>query len=104
MTDIEPKIMEAFLDFLFTGHLEELLTCELMIVADRYDVKALANACAPHIVEKLTVENAIQMLTIADNFKLEFLTEEALMFCFQNRKAFIGTDDWDKVKEIMRKE
>lgn len=77
--DIDSKTMMEFLRFVYTGtaYIDEIEK-ELFYAAHKYDVSKLKRICELSLLEKLSVENAMEILILADLFDANELEEECL--------------------------
>lgn len=100
ITDIEPEIFKLMLRFIYSRQLdcqdtEELL--KLITVADKYEVRSLVSLCGYRISNKLTVDNAIEALVIADCVRDNHFKEECITFIINNRKKVTETENFKNI-------
>lgn len=97
--DLEPKILEALLNYIYTTDVPNLsqLAIDLLFVAQKYDLVSLYNACIDSMVGNLTFSNAIKMLIFADKHQLEKLKKNSISFINQNGKRIFESEDWTKL-------
>lgn len=86
ITDIRYDILQQLLFFLQTGYLSEnaqtdtKVACELIIAAEKYDLKDLKLICEGHVIKNTTKENVAEHLKFARLNNATVLLEYALDF------------------------
>lgn len=93
--DVEPKVAGWFLDFLYSDTIAEDVweddeaVCHLLAVAHEYDVTSLLRRCEARISSRLTAENAIERLMMADRLGIPGLRGTVLQYicCSRARLA-----------------
>uniref|UniRef100_A0A0A9YU46 Speckle-type POZ protein n=1 Tax=Lygus hesperus TaxID=30085 RepID=A0A0A9YU46_LYGHE len=102
----EPEVFRKLVEFMYTGVVEglESCACDLLKVADMYDVRLLKLMCEEHIISTLTVANAFEMFAFADLHNAEVLREKVRNFIMnpahipdfiRNRESFELTSHTD---------
>lgn len=103
--EADPMALKAFINFLYTSTIEEKdmeLTPDLLVLANRYDVDSLKQRCTAALTGNLSVENAAQVLGIADSSGANDLKEQVLRFVSQNAIAVVETNDFKQLSpELM---
>jgi speckle-type POZ protein len=66
--DINSKTMRELLHFMYSGEVENLdeIANDLIFAAEKYEIKQLKVLCIDQIITKLTEENVVDALIIAD--------------------------------------
>jgi BTB/POZ domain len=88
--DMDPAVFQKMLKFIYTTecdvgeHAEELL-----MAADRYDVKDLKEFCEEELMSKLTVDNAVRMLILSDKCQAMMLKNATTQFINGNGKQVL---------------
>ena len=98
--DADPRVVELMIHFIYTNRLPEGATCstELLLIADRFNLKGLIKLCEARLAKSLTLSNAIGILDVADEVADAFsLKMDAIEFVSKNLPALIGTKDWNWV-------
>ena len=85
----DSKTMEKFLQFLYTNNTSP--DCQLLLLADRYQVDPLVNYCIENIAMKVSHENAMEVFYAAF-----LISNEALM---KNAISYISYIQIEKMKE-----
>ncbi|XP_065209093.1 speckle-type POZ protein-like isoform X2 [Planococcus citri] len=80
--DIEPDTFEEMLRYIYTGKSKNLgtLAFELLPVAEKYDIKDLKIDCEQALFEKLSRENVVKILILADMHNADQLRTQTLQF------------------------
>ena len=76
-----------------------LLFCiyRLLLIADKYNIETLVQFCQEELSQSLSLANALQILELSEQVKVDHLRAETLAFVANNRKSLIGTDKWKDV-------
>ncbi|XP_065205342.1 speckle-type POZ protein-like [Planococcus citri] len=100
--DIDEKVVSEMLQFIYTGKCEKLaeLATGLLAAADKYDLNRLKMICANELYEKLSVENAASILTLADMHSVKELKDEVIKFIVSKRTEVLNTDGWKSIQNI----
>jgi BTB/POZ domain len=71
--DMDSDVFEAFLRYLYTGQVDKLdgIFMDLFAAADKYDVAPLREICIRHMATNISVDNAIDVLTLAERHTIE---------------------------------
>lgn len=98
--DCDPECFEKFLEFLYTGKLEELSSqnaLHLYETSDKYDVRELKTFCVEFLIQNLTVENLCDIVIFADKCDDSKLSSAAQDFFNENLKDILRTSEWDSL-------
>ncbi|XP_065209115.1 speckle-type POZ protein B-like [Planococcus citri] len=98
--DIQQDIFEEMLYYIYTGTTRNLdeLAFELIPVTDKYDLDELKNMCEQVMFNKLSLENAAEILMLADMHRAEELKAQTLQFIKRRSfsfKDFKNSDVWN---------
>jgi len=65
--DVPLHLMKEILRFVYTDKVEDMEknAVQLLILADKYDIEDLAVVCENYLLEKLTVQNAMEMFDLS---------------------------------------
>jgi BTB/POZ domain len=94
--DIESDVFEVFLRFLYSGNVDQLdeMFTDLFPVADKYDVQPLRKICIRHMADNISVENAVEVLALAERHSIEPSKSLALQFIKMNFADVVKPDSW----------
>ena len=111
---IEEATYEAFhavITYLVTGCLEVRkyfrIIPDILVLADRYLVENLREFCISHMARRVSIETALDYLSLADRFSFRELRKTALQFAAKNFKTLCHDDRFaalggELLAEIMR--
>ncbi|XP_065205310.1 speckle-type POZ protein B-like isoform X20 [Planococcus citri] len=94
--DINEAVVEGMLKYIYTGKCDDLdeLAEGLLAAADKYDLGRLKIMCAKKLINGLSVENAANVLILADMHHHEDLKREATIFIAANFPQVLNTAAW----------
>lgn len=96
LLDIEPDILEKFLEFMYTGNTnvnyEEVSS--LLNVSEKYQVLDAKEMCLSILECNISNTKAVEILLIADKFNLSHLKSTVLKFINENAVEIIWSDTW----------
>ena len=97
--DISAHIMERLIIFIYTDELKHKdISVDLLVAADRYDVKDLVNLCVKHIESIIDTKNAMEIAFTAYMVEHEHLLQKASQFLINNAGAIKKPERWDQIK------
>jgi len=100
--EVSPEAVESMLKYIYSGEIpddEELLTLDLLNIAEMYLLDPLKEACLKSLVERLEVSTCISTFIMADRY-LPIggnLREKVIMFMRCKGEEVVGMKDWDKL-------
>uniref|UniRef100_A0A8D8DND2 Speckle-type POZ protein n=2 Tax=Culex pipiens TaxID=7175 RepID=A0A8D8DND2_CULPI len=96
--DIEPRVFQQVLRFIYTGVVKNLdhMACELLAAADKYALGHLRTICEENLGSTLSVESATKTLYLADLHHADQLKQQAIRFIAGNIKV-IQKEDWKSI-------
>ena len=100
--DTDPDTMEKLLKFIYTNEIKnEEIDCRLLMLADKYNIKALVKICFENLEANLNVENVMEITYVAYLTNNQKLIDAASNFIFHNRgsKQIKKCAFWDELKE-----
>ena len=74
-------------------------TEELFITSDKHDIPELKEFCEENLQNKLTLDNAVQLLVWSDTYKAKNLKESALVFVNKNAIELVKKPSWNDLVE-----
>jgi len=94
--DVKPRTVAEMLNFMYTGDISvdemEEISCDLLRVADMYELDDLKEMCEEKLVCNLSVENSIESLVLGDSHNASKLKKMALDLVTKNMKKIVDTD------------
>jgi len=104
--DCKPEAMRNFLHFLYHAKLESYdHAAKLLELAEQYQVATLKKMCEAHLITKVTKDNAMEMLDLANLHSSDQLKQKAFdVVRLEILEAFFSVpDDFkNKVKELQK--
>jgi len=99
--DIAPDIFEALLRFIYTDRVDlaQVDVQDLLVAANKYMIPLLKLECQKFLTERLTTENCVGMLALADLHNCVHLKRSALHFIRLHRDVIIQSDGWKNLKQ-----
>ncbi|KAL0459063.1 UNVERIFIED_CONTAM: BTB/POZ and MATH domain-containing protein 4 [Sesamum latifolium] len=113
--DMEPKVFEAMLQFIYRDELVEdelvassssssplitdTITAKLLAAADRYDLARLRRVCESRLCKDISVNSVSQTLALAERFHAAELKAICLRFAAENLAAVMRSDGFEYLKE-----
>ena len=98
INDASAQNMKAFLKFLYKDEIKaEDINCDLLRLADKYNVNRLVNICLKHLQETIDVNNVVEITFTAYLISKDKLLQSASNFIFENRGSIKKCDLWDQI-------
>ena len=96
--DISAGTMSQFIKFLYTDELNsEDIDVNLLIAANKYDLKRLVNICVKHLGSIIEVTNVMEITFTAYLIDNDQLLQKASKFISNNIGAIKKPDQWDQI-------
>ncbi|XP_021000324.2 uncharacterized protein [Parasteatoda tepidariorum] len=98
--DIRAEIMNDLLLYLYSGATKTHDfddACDLYYAADKYEVLSLRDACKRDLLVHLKVDNACQMLSLANRHGDESFKENILKFIKENFKTVVKMESFEEL-------
>lgn len=101
ITDVRYEVLQEFFRFIYTGKVDKLMemVCELLIAAEKYDIKALKELCEETMCAELSEQNAIRYLDLAISNNAEKLQENTINFISLHLEDFIDDPEYEILHE-----
>lgn len=82
IVDVSYEIFKEVIHYIYTEEIPMLneLAYELLQAADKYELNDLKSRCEHNLIEKLSVENAVQLLILANRHNIPGLKASVLKF------------------------
>lgn len=98
--DIESKIFKLLLRFIYCGKIGSIEANELqklILAADKYSVENLVNICGNRLFSKLSIENAVHTLMIADLVRINYLKKNCIDLILKYKDKVIETEGYKEM-------
>ena len=99
ITDISAQVFEALIQYMYTGKIGKSLiniVHDLLIAADKYNVKGLKKLCEGTIIDGLNIDNCINTLLNYELFSL-IIKKKAIEKIINNFNLIIKKEGWTKL-------
>ncbi|XP_063537326.1 speckle-type POZ protein B-like isoform X1 [Cydia strobilella] len=100
--DVMKEDLQCILEFIYTGTVSDLENSNwfnLLMYADKYDLKGLRELSEHALAQQLTVDNVLEVLIVADMSNSEDLKTAALKFIKKNPSA-LQTSTFKEIKNV----
>lgn len=97
ISDIPDDVLKELVSFMYTGTVtikDSKLARNLYITADKYSVMGLKKLCS-EVLQKMTPDNVLDMLAMADLLEDATLKQAALDFIAMNYSQLKKSKDWE---------
>ncbi|XP_057318520.1 speckle-type POZ protein B-like [Microplitis mediator] len=96
--DIEPEIFNKMLKFIYTDEIDNL-DADLLEAADKYQLLKLKSLCEESLSKTASINNAIDLMILADLHNSNQLLEYMLEFIVKNIGDVIATSEYKILEE-----
>ena len=98
MVDFDKETVENFLEYIYDKENLDLddFTPQLLLIAEKYNVKELLEECEQALRRSLDSENIFEILKVAFLVNQKFLMETVREFLFENPSNFIR-NEWTQL-------
>lgn len=90
LVDVNSDDLRCMLEFIYTGTVKDLDNVDfvnVLMLADRFNLKGLSELAQYALAKQITVENALDIFIIADMYDSEALKNATLKFIKKNNKS-----------------
>lgn len=107
--DFDDEVIQELLRYIYCGRIENIeeLSSSLLKAADKYLLEGLKIMCLENMCEAVTFKNAIELLCLATNYKVDFLKSRLFNIVVYNIKYIDKSNlvhlDESVVREILLK-
>ncbi|OVA16155.1 BTB/POZ-like [Macleaya cordata] len=101
ISDVSYNVLRSFIHYLYTAEvpLTEPMACDLLVLAERYQVKHLKSYCEKFMTSKVNGENAIVSFAFANQHNAKHLLEASLSVVMDNMDKLTKQDDYKDLVE-----
>jgi hypothetical protein len=87
------------LRYIYTGKVDksDTMAPELMAAAEKYQLEQLKNICEGTLIDGLSVDNAVDLLIMADTYSAAMLKNKTLDFISSHKTEVRQTVKWKKL-------
>ncbi|XP_063089624.1 speckle-type POZ protein-like [Cavia porcellus] len=96
ISDMDPEVFKEMIYFMYTGKAPNLgiMATELLEAASRFGLERLKLMCENHLCSNLSVENAVEILILADLHSAPQLKTRTLDFINFHVSDILETSEW----------
>ncbi|XP_074272585.1 BTB/POZ domain-containing protein At4g08455 [Silene latifolia] len=101
ISDVSYDALRSFVNYLYTGEacLDEQMGYDLLVLAEKYEVKHLKTYCERFLVSKLNWDNAVASFSFAHQHNAKQLLESALSMITDNMDNLTKTEEYTHLVE-----
>ncbi|EEF42082.1 BTB/POZ domain-containing protein At4g08455 [Ricinus communis] len=103
ISDVSYDALRMFINYLYTAEacLDEQMACDLLVLAEKYQVKHLKAYCEKFLVSKLNWNNSVPSYAFAHLHNAKHMTEAALSLITDNMDKLTKREEY---KELVEKD
>lgn len=96
ISDVSYNVLEVFVNYLYTAEaeLDEQMACDLLVMAEKYEVKHMKEYCEKFMISRLTWDNSISCLVFAHQQHAKRLFDAALLIIVDNINKIHKNDEY----------
>ncbi|UYV69721.1 SPOPL [Cordylochernes scorpioides] len=101
IVDAEPMVFEELLRYIYTGKAPNLegMAAKLMEAADKYGLERLKTLCEVYLGSNLTVDNAAEVLVLADMQNAQRLKSFAIYYINTHSLDVVDSQGWKDIRD-----
>lgn len=101
ISDVSYDALRAFVNYLYTAEasLDNQMACNLLVLAEKYQVKHLKTYCEKYLIAKLNSEKAIANFAFAHQYNAKQLLDAALGVILDNMDNLTTNEDYMELVE-----
>jgi len=97
--DVKPEVMETMLFFIYHDEIQDKMkiNSELLLAADKYNIRGLLDVCANYLEVNLSLENGLDVMVAAYLTNQTSLFGVASNFVCENKGQLVKSDFWNEM-------
>ena len=101
IVDFKAKTVAKMVYFMYHDNLinKENMDSDLLILAEKYNIRGLMNYCVKYFEENLSLENALDVLVSSHLTNQKRLFDAATKFAYENKGLLVKTESWKELLE-----
>ena len=101
IVDFKAKTVAEMVYFMYHDCVmnEENMDPNLLLLAEKYNVRGLMNYCVDYFEENLSLENALDVLVSSHLTNQKRLFDVATKFAIENKGLLVKTESWKELLE-----
>ncbi|GAB4844119.1 hypothetical protein Ancab_037426 [Ancistrocladus abbreviatus] len=99
ISDVSYEALRAFVNYLYSAEacLDEQMACDLLVLADKYQVKHLKSHCEKFLVSKLNWDTSVTSFAFAHQHNAGLLLDAALSIITDNMDKLTKTEEYSQL-------
>eukprot|EP00252_Welwitschia_mirabilis_P002311 TRINITY_DN12227_c0_g3_i1.p1 TRINITY_DN12227_c0_g3~~TRINITY_DN12227_c0_g3_i1.p1 ORF type:complete len:258 (+),score=41.21 TRINITY_DN12227_c0_g3_i1:248-1021(+) len=99
ISDFSYDVLRSFVHYLYTAEFfpDEQRVYDLLVLAEKYQVKHLKTVCENHITSRLNKENALLCFAFAHQHNAKQLRDASLYIIIENMHSFTTRDEYEEL-------
>ena len=100
ISDFDVPVLTEMLRYIYTEEVQniEQYSQDLLIIADKYALEGLKLKCETFLCNKISVDNAIEILTLSERHNCNKLKKQALNFIIAHGKYIVNSPEFESYK------
>lgn len=101
IADVTFDALRAFVNYLYTAEagLDDHMACNLLVLAEKYQVKHLKTYCEQYLITRLNCDKAVANYAFAHQQNAKQLQEAALTIITENMDCFTKSEEYADLKD-----
>ncbi|MBA0775765.1 hypothetical protein Gotri_010875 [Gossypium trilobum] len=101
VSDVSYDALRAFVNYLYTAEacLDEQMACDLLVLAEKYQVKHLKGYCEKFLVSKLNWDNSLMSYAFAHQHNAKLVLDAALCLITDNMDKLTKREEYIELVE-----
>ncbi|KAL6504858.1 hypothetical protein OROHE_023616 [Orobanche hederae] len=101
ISDVSYDVLRTFVNYLYTAEacLDEHMACDLLVVAEKYQVKHLKTYCEKYLMSRLNWENSLPYYAFAHQHGAKCLLDAALSLIMDNMDKLSKQEEYMELVE-----
>ncbi|CAH9101734.1 unnamed protein product [Cuscuta europaea] len=101
ISDVSYDVLRAFVNYLYTAEtcLDECMACDLLVLAEKYEIKHLKAYCEKFLISKLNWENSLLNYAFAHQHNANNLVEAAVALIMDNMDKLRKREEYGDLVE-----
>ncbi|KAL4273285.1 hypothetical protein GQ457_13G021830 [Hibiscus cannabinus] len=101
ISDVSSDALRAFVNYLYTAEagLDEQMACDLLVLAEKYQVKLLKGFCEKFLVSNLNWDNSLLTYAFAHQHRAKLALDAALSLITDNMDKLTEKEEYMKLVE-----
>ncbi|KAL5728402.1 hypothetical protein ACHQM5_001493 [Ranunculus cassubicifolius] len=97
--DVSYDALRSFVQYLYTAEvpLDESMACDLLVLAEKYQVKQLKSHCESFLTSKLCAENAFMCYAFATQHNAKSLNEASISLITENMDKLTKQEEYQEL-------